>query len=275
MGIELTNKDLWLSNHPYLRKIADLQNVVHAALEELSPPAFSVPWDRYARDFAIGVPLLSSPSVSVDLTSAEPALGRLLEKLAQQPLEQNLAWQVGDLITELKADLTFSTRVIAGLLERDEIKFRHPGLIRYCGWTVMAECLHPLVEAFAHWRDEERWLRGYCPTCGARPAMAQLAGYDPGRLRLLACGCCKTRWRYRRTGCPFCKPRDDHRLGALSIEGEDALRIEYCESCGGYLKTYVGEGLEGLLLADWTTVHLDVIARDRGLTNRAASLYEL
>jgi FdhE protein len=61
----------------------------------------------------------------------------------------------------------------------------------------------------------------------------------------------------------------------LSIEGEDALRIEYCQSCGGYLKTYVGQGREGLLLADWTTVHLDIIAGDRGLKRCAASLYHL
>jgi FdhE protein len=61
----------------------------------------------------------------------------------------------------------------------------------------------------------------------------------------------------------------------LSIEGEDALRIEYCQSCGGYLKTYVGQGREGLLLADWTTVHLDIIAGDRGLKRCAGSLYHL
>ena len=83
-----------------------------------------------------------------------------------------------------------------------------------------------------------------------------------------------SRWRYPRTRCPFCEPQDDHRLAVLSIEGEDGLRIEYCQSCGGYLKTYVGEGREGLLLADWTTVHLDIIARDRGLAGRAGSLYQ-
>lgn len=36
-----------------------------------------------------------------------------------------------------------------------------------------------------------------------------------------------------------------------------------------------GEGSEGVLLADWTSLHLDVIARDRGLKRLAASLYEL
>jgi FdhE protein len=276
MGIKLTNNDVWLTNHPYLRGIADLQNLVDTTLEELSIPAVGIPpWDGYARDFDAGVPLLLSPNVGIDLRSVERSLACFLETLALKPLAHKLALQMRDLITDLQTDSTFSSRVIAGLLENNEIAFRHPGLIRYSGWAVLAKSLHPLVEAFAHWRDEERWLRNYCPMCGGRPAMAQLVGCDPGRLRLLVCGCCVSRWRYRRTGCPFCKLEDDHRLSVLSIEGEDALRIEYCQSCSGYLKTYVGQGREGLLLADWTTVHLDIIAGDRGLKRCAGSLYHL
>jgi FdhE protein len=60
----------------------------------------------------------------------------------------------------------------------------------------------------------------------------------------------------------------------VAIEGEGGLRIDYCEACGGYLKTYAGEGKERVLLADWTSVHLDVMAGDRGLNRLATSLYE-
>jgi FdhE protein len=61
----------------------------------------------------------------------------------------------------------------------------------------------------------------------------------------------------------------------LAIEGESSLRIDYCENCGGYLKTYNGEGSEGVFLADWTSIHLDLIARDRGWKRLAASMYAL
>jgi FdhE protein len=61
----------------------------------------------------------------------------------------------------------------------------------------------------------------------------------------------------------------------LAIEGEGNLRIDYCESCRAYLKTYNGEGSETLLLADWTSLHIDLIAADRGLKRLASSLYDL
>jgi formate dehydrogenase maturation protein FdhE len=95
------------------------------------------------------------------------------------------------------------------------------------------------VSAFDAWRDEDHWLRNYCPTCGEPPAMAQLVG------------------------------KGEQRLAVLAVEGEAGLRIDYCDVCSGYLKSYDGEGSEGVLLADWTSLHLDLIARDRGLKRLA------
>jgi FdhE protein len=137
----------------------------------------------------------------------------------------------------------------------------------------MARFLGPVVQAFDGWRDEDKWLRRYCPACGSPPTMAQLIGADPGRKRLLVCGCCRTRWQFKRTGCPFCET-DAQRLTSVAIEGERGLRIDHCESCRGYLKTYDGQGDEALMLSDWSSLHLDLIAHDRGLKRLAASLYE-
>jgi FdhE protein len=142
------------------------------------------------------------------------------------------------------------------------------------GWISLAVSLRPLVRAFSAWKDDEKWLRRYCPCCGSLPAMAQLVGDDPGRMRLLTCGRCATQWRYARTMCPFCES-DQQKQVTIAIEGEGGLRLDHCESCKGYVKTYAGQGDEAVLLADWTSLHLDFVARDRGLKRLAASLYEL
>jgi FdhE protein len=269
-------RDAWLANHPYLQPVADLQALVESAATELPIHSARIPpWDDYRNEFHAGVPLLKSSTASIDLGDAEECVLTLIDTLASKGLPATFAEQCRILSVELHGDSETRRVTTSGLLEADSVPTTQPGLLRYLGWTVLGRYLGPVVEAFSRWRNEERWLRNYCPTCGGPPAMAQLIGTDPGRLRLLACGCCSTRWRYRRTGCPFCEPSDDHRLAVVAVDGEGGLRIDYCETCKGYLKTYNGEGSEGVLLGDWTSLHLDVIARERGLKRLAASLYEL
>ena len=247
--------ETWVARHPYLEPIAEVRAIVDRAASRIAMPVARVPdWREYADDFHAGVPLLESERAAVNVSDPAAVVRRMRDELLPMPLPP---W----LIAECRA------------LAVDA--FSSSPLSRYLLWAVLARELAPVVAAFDAWRDEDRWLRNYCPTCGAAPAMAQLASRTEGRLRLLACGCCGTRWRYRRTGCPFCEPIDDHRLAVVGIQGEDGLRIDYCDRCHGYLKTYDGQGNEHVLLSDWTSLHLDVLARDRGLKRRATSLYEL
>lgn len=269
-------RDVWLVKHPYLQRVADLQGLVEAAVAEVPIPGACIPnLDDYISDFHAGIPLLLSPRVAIDFGDLERPLTLLVESLALKPLPGKLSQDNQTLEAQLHADRDSPRKALAWLFDNDSFAPPNPGLLRYLGWAVLGRYLSPVVNAFSGWRDEERWLRSYCPTCGGLAAMAQLVGTDPGRLRFLSCGCCRSRWRYRRTGCPFCQSEDDHRLAVVAIEGESGLRIEYCDACSGYIKTYEGQGNESVLLADWTSLHLDVIARDRGLMRFAGSLYHL
>jgi FdhE protein len=266
----------WLEAHWYLGPLADLSAQVDRAAAGIDVPDARIPdWEDYRADFLAGLPLLPSTAAAVDLEPGGRMAGAILERLASGTSSGRLAAETRTLDTELRRENWGSRRITDFLLGDETLRPRFSGLLRYLAWTAMARFLRPVVNAFDGWRDEERWLRRYCPTCGSLPAMAQLVGVDPGRRRLLSCGCCGTRWRYQRIGCPFCESADDHRLSALAIEGEKYLRIDYCQSCHAYLKTYNGEGSETFFLADWTSLHLDVIARDRGLKRLANSLYEL
>jgi len=251
----------WLARHPYLQPLADIHGAVDAALETADVPAAGVPiWDRYVAEFQRGVPLLQSGMSPLDQRATAEACAALLRTLTRSPLPGRLADECEELAAALgRAD--------------SELSLMSSGLLHLVGWAIVERHLEEVLTVFARWRDEERWRRNYCPMCGAAPAMAQLVGVEPGRIRWLSCGCCRTRWQYPRTGCPFCEPQDDHRVLVLGIDGEDGLRLDYCERCRGYLKTYNGSGEEAVLLADWTSIHLDFIARGRGLKRMAASLY--
>ena len=274
--ISPVTQDVWLRTHPYLQSVADLHALVDAAAVRISPAdAAALRWEDYGDEVLRGAPLLHSSIVMIDYAPVEKIVRSLVESMAASPPTDKLAVETRTLSAELNGDPHAARPVVAWLLGDNAFASACPGLLRYLGWTVLSRYLRSLTDAFSNWRDDERWLRTYCPTCGSPPAMAQLVGVDQGRQRFLSCGCCRTRWRYKRTGCPFCENGDDRRLAVVVAEGEGGLRIDSCESCKGYLKTYDGEGSETVLLADWTSIHLDVIACDRGLKRLAASLYDL
>ena len=71
-------------------------------------------------------------------------------------------------------------------------------------------------------------------------------------------------WRYKRIGCPYCDNTNQKQLKIIGLDDEPDLRIDTCDRCKSYLKTYTGEGQEKVALSDWSTLHLDLIARKRG-----------
>ena len=266
--------DDWVRSHAFLAPMARLRTRIDAAIADAAPPHPAIPdWNTYRANFHSGVPLLHCAETAIDLDSAGEAIAAVIRSLGGGSLDGALADDLRELARELPPGSAGCRRIVGWLLGDDGWTPARPGTLRYVGWLTMAEALRPLTVAFDEWRDDDRWLRRYCPLCAAAPAMAYLTGTDPGRRRYLSCGRCGTRWRYGRTDCPFCEVKSD-RLASLEIDGEAGLRIVYCDSCRGYLKTYSGQGAEGVLLADWTSLHLDLAARDRGLQPAAASLYE-
>jgi len=266
--------DSWLEEHSYLRPVADLSAEVARAAAGIDVVNARMPdWEDYRADFLAGVPLLQSADAAVDLEPGGRMAAAILERLASEISTGKFAAETRALDMELRGVPHLSRRIANFVLGDETLRPQFPGLLRYLAWTAMARFLRPVVIAFEEWRDEERWLRRYCPTCGSLPAMAHLVGVDPGRIRRLSCGCCGTRWQFKRTGCPFCET-DSQRLESLIVEGESGLRIDHCASCGGYIKTYDGHGDENLLLSDWSSLHLDLLASDRGLKRLATSLFE-
>jgi FdhE protein len=267
--------DDWVASHSFLRPIALMRARIDAAVDAGASATALPAWDDYAEDFAVGTPLLRSFDAAVDLEPAGRRIVGAIDRLASGPPGDALTKDARALCLELDGVGESPHRLVVDWLLGDD-RWLPPaaGLLQCAGWLALSASLRPVLDGFARWRDDDRWLRRYCPACGSPPAMAQLAGRDPGRRRLLSCGRCASRWRYGRTECPFCE-RDAQRLAGHAVHGEGGLRIDYCEACRAYLKTYDGEGDEAVLLADWTSFHLDVVAQDRGLKRAASSLYDL
>lgn len=147
-------------------------------------------------------------------------------------------------------------------------------LIRFLARTVLRKLLRPWREELELRLEHEDWSQPVCPLCGSGPAMAVLKSTRSGRQRLLVCGCCGMRWPWLRLGCAFCGNEEHCQLSMLELEDE-VFRLDLCHQCKGFLKTCLSAGDEELLLADWTTLHLDALALAQGWQRRADSLYAL
>jgi FdhE protein len=127
----------------------------------------------------------------------------------------------------------------------------------------------PLLQACARrWSSHvpRAWAPGFCPVCGAWPALAEERGLE--RERRLRCTRCGGDWRTEWLRCPFCGTHDHLRLGALVPGGGAPTRkAETCGVCRRYVKavtTLAATPPADVSLQDLATVDLDVAALSHG-----------
>ena len=74
---------------------------------------------------------------------------------------------------------------------------------------------------------------------------------------------------------PCCGNKDQGSLQYFYGEGEDSYRIDLCDKCHRYIKTIDYRSLEGSdpILEDLATLHLDVLAVQKGYTKFVPHLW--
>ncbi|MEK6538201.1 MAG: formate dehydrogenase accessory protein FdhE [Nitrospirota bacterium] len=120
---------------------------------------------------------------------------------------------------------------------------------------------------------------GQCPLCASPANMAIV--YTPenetSEHRLLSCCFCGYRWRYPLTGCPSCGNEKPERFGFFVGDSarDQCVRAVSCEECKTYLKTvFIGCRSDkkrpadlDMDIEDVATLHIDMMANQRGYTN--------
>ena len=115
-------------------------------------------------------------------------------------------------------------------------------------------------------QDRESWAEGYCPTCGAWPALAEARGIE--KARYLRCARCGQEWEVYGLRCPFCN-NDNHEelLSLVPQNGASTRLVESCKRCSGYVKLLTklqgGDALD-VMIDDLASVDLDIAAVEQG-----------
>ncbi|MFN2520031.1 MAG: formate dehydrogenase accessory protein FdhE [Candidatus Limnocylindria bacterium] len=276
---------------PPLGPVAAFHDERLAELERRPAPDVSIEIDRGAAESALseGIPLLERAVLSVNMDDVADELRRLALNLAETAVPgspaalsaERLAEANIDLEGLLAASLSDDRDATAGAAKRAEVDAA--ALHELLGLALQPFLWEAATELAAT-LPLDTWDRGYCPVCGAWPALAELVG--PERRRVLRCGRCGGAWSWLVLLCPYCG-NDDHRtLGSrtpvpdVPADEKDAAsqlkaardasaisRIDSCERCHGYLKAigaYASNAPARLLAEDVATLYLDLVAREAG-----------
>jgi len=126
-------------------------------------------------------------------------------------------------------------------------------------------------------RDD--WTGAACPACGGAAQLSIIAEesgeFMGGSPRSLVCGRCAGSWTFPRAVCAWCGEADPNRLPSFVPDERRAVRIDGCETCGHYVKTFdfreLGAAELVPLVDDVATVSLDLWAHDQGLARPLVS----
>ena len=215
-------------------------------------------------------PLLRDVVLGVDARGAERFVRRLLDRSAIDGAARPRRLDAPRLLeAAVRQDLS-RLDAVAGELEMA------PAALRAVAAVAVMPLLHACRRAWtAAWPMD--WREGFCPLCGAWPALAEARGLE--RRRRLRCARCGGDWDTDWLRCPYCRNREHERLGSLVTGAAlDTLKLETCEACHGYVKTLTtlqATPPEGVALLDLATVEMDLAGLEHGYGRPHASGHAL
>lgn len=258
-----------------LAKMAELNpewrpwlGLVEETLDALNDPT----WSAAAPDEPVphrppDAPLLHDATLRVDPRPARRWVRRLIKAAASSatPGASTLArmrFRRLDALGLLEAAITYDPLLIDAIAtETDADAHALAAVAQLAARPLLQACGRKLAP-----HVPVGWSHGYCPICGAWPALAETRGIE--RARRLRCARCGGDWAFPVLLCPFCGERDHRRQGSLVPDGEEELRkVDTCRSCRGYVKTITtltAIPAPDLLVEDLATLELDIAALERG-----------
>lgn len=278
MTKEALTVNTWVEAHSYLKNSAEFHANLENILNSINISEPDAPdWYSYAEEIKSGAPLLNIPNLNTTVTHhAANLLAHLVSDISKSDFPENIRKDCAELDQYIRQSPEAALSIIKAASSVSETAGPAlSGTARFLAHCAIERTIRPWRSGLESWLLESGWNRPTCPLCGEKPAMAQLVHTNNGHQRFLSCGCCKTRWKFMRLECPFCNNNDQDLLEILEPENSEDLRLDVCRQCNSYIKTYTNEGQEALMLSDWSTLHLDVVASGQGLQRRAHSLCEL
>ena len=279
----------FLKKYPFLAEAERIYRLVDEAVG--TPEPIQLPERAVTKTLTEKLPILQQETYKSRMVRAvslmqEDVFSRIAEAEVP-PLMQESAREYLAVLKKLRkaakeefiiAVLTQDKEAFAALCEQHAL---NEGFIRSTIWRMIAALVPAELKEPDGWnpdRDRPRFRENYCPVCGRQPVLADLRKYREGRTRDLVCGGCGTRWLYARVGCVYCGNENLEKMHTLEPTDSDIMRLDICDVCDSYIKTYRGPAngsdADAIYRQDWASVHLDLLAEEKGLHKKGNPILE-
>lgn len=258
-------------DRPILAELAGQLNDILPALyaEPLRALAPQLSQETAREKLSAGVPLLRGEILDIDWPAVNRRFQDVVDALAQR--RPDAAPGLAEAVRSGQLDSAeLAAFVLAGQPQSVHERAEGLGLDVPLTASLLALMLFPVLVPIRAGLEPllsaNSWAEGYCPACGSFPKLGEFRGLE--QIRFLRCGLCAGEWPFPRLRCPCCGNRDHRQLGYLHVEGEEGkCRAGTCDECRQYIKmvsTLTPLSPLQLLVTDVATVHLDLLAADRG-----------
>jgi FdhE protein len=242
-----------------------------AVVEEVVKETIDAKWDAMVPDHAEAVeskaPLLTGAVITIESNWLRRWTDQLLKTASRSGTEKMASLHrafrnTADNLPLFNASLRLDERAlkqIAANCDADREAFQVVAAL------LPVPFLHACNRRWAH-SLPQGWVEGYCPVCGAWPAVAEVRGIE--RSRYFRCGRCAGEWLVNCLVCAYCGMTDHEQLVSLIPEQGGTTRvIEACKRCLGYVKTFTllqASPAARIILDDLASVDLDIVALEQG-----------
>jgi len=279
----------FLKQYPFLAEAERIHRLVDEAVG--MPEAIQLPERAVTKTLTEKLPILQQETYRNRMVRAvylmqEEVFARIAAAEVP-PLMQESAREYLAVLKKLRkaakeefiiAVLTQDKEALSALCEQHAL---NEGFIRSTTWRMIAALVPAALKDPDGWnpdRDRPRFRENFCPVCGRQPVLADLRKHRQGRTRDLVCGGCGTRWLYARVGCVYCGNTDLEKMHMLEPTDSDLMRLDICDACDSYIKTYRGPAdgsdADAIYRQDWASVHLDLLAEEKGLHKKGNTIME-
>jgi FdhE protein len=217
------------------------------------------------------LPLIEPRDFPIDAAGARALLDTVLA--LTQDGGGELAASATRLASSLTRDEGLATRLFNALITEDEAALAATAdqigvpaaHLAFLSYHAVRPSLITGAELLAtDWAEAVDWNQGYCPICGSPPVLSLLQA--DGR-RALVCRFCWHQWNVPRQFCPLCNNPTPRGQNYFTAQGDKAWRVDFCESCKGYIKTVDTREIARYCYAPLeqvATLHLDIKAQELG-----------